>query len=163
MDGPKVNWKIMRLIMDSQDKEEDPHLQDIGCCGLHVMSGTLHTGVAASSWPIEKVLRATFKFLYNSSARRAEYLHVSSSGLHPEKFCATQWVKNERVANRAIEIWSDIAELIKLFAAKVPNKQPKDNASYNKLKEHYTNSFIIAYLHLFRDVAAGLNGFLIKF
>ena len=39
----------------------------------------------------------------------------------------------------------------------------KDNASYNNLKEHYINPFIIVYLHLFRDVAARLNGFLIKF
>ena len=75
----------------------------------------------------------------------------------------TAWVENERVANRAIEIWGDIAELIKLFAAKAPSKQPKDNASFNNLKGHYTNEFIIVYLHLFRDVAACLNAFLIKF
>ena len=52
---------------------------------------------------------------------------------------------------------------MKLFAAKAPRKQPKDNASYNNLKAHYTNPFITVYLHLFRDVTAHLNGFLIKF
>ena len=71
--------------MDSRHKEEYPPLQDIGCCGLHV----LYTGVVANSWPIEKVLGAIFKFLHNSSARRAEYLRVSSSGFYPEKFCTT--------------------------------------------------------------------------
>ena len=49
MDGPKVNWKILRLITDSQDKEEVPPLYDIGCCGLHVVREALHTGVVASS------------------------------------------------------------------------------------------------------------------
>ena len=66
------------------------------------MSGVLHTGVVASSWPIEKVLRAMFKFLRNSPAKRVEYLRVSSSALYSEKICATWWVENERVAHRAI-------------------------------------------------------------
>ena len=35
-------------------------------------------------WPIEKLLRAMFKFLKHSTARRAEYLWVSK-GLWPEK------------------------------------------------------------------------------
>ena len=84
MDGPKVNWKILRLIMDSRHKEEYPPLH-----GLHVLSGALYTGVVVSSWPIEKVLGAIFRFLHNSPARRAEYLRVSSSGFYPEKFCTT--------------------------------------------------------------------------
>ena len=89
MDGPRTNWKILRLIMELRDKEEHSPLQDIGSCGLHVVSGALHTGVVAGSWPIEKLLRAMFKFLHNSPARRAEYLRVSSRGLYPQKFCAT--------------------------------------------------------------------------
>ena len=127
------------------------------------MSGALDTGVAASSWTIEKVLGAMFSSLHDSPARRAEYLRVSSSGLYPKKFCTIWWVKNDLVANLVIEIKVDIAELINSFAAKVPSKQPKNNASYNNLKEHYTNPFTIVYLHLFRDIAARLNGFLIKF
>ena len=56
MDGPKTNWKILRLIMELRNKEEHPPLQDIGSCGLHFVSGALHTGVVASLWPIEKLL-----------------------------------------------------------------------------------------------------------
>ena len=126
MDGPKVNWKILRLIKDSQDKEEDPPLHDIGYCGLHVVSEALHTGTVASSWPFEKVLGAMFKLLHNSPARRAEYLRVSSSGSYPDKFCATHWVENERLASRANENWGVTVELIKLFVAKASSKQPKD-------------------------------------
>ena len=73
------------------------------------------------------------------------------------------WVENERVANRAIEIWGDIVKRIKLVAAKFPSKQPKHKASFNNLKEHCTNEIIIIYLHFFRDVAAYFNTFLIKF
>ena len=47
--GSKVEWKILRLIMDSRDKEDHALLQYMGCCGLHVVSGALKTGVVASS------------------------------------------------------------------------------------------------------------------
>ena len=122
-----------------------------------------HTGVVACLWPIEKLLRATVKFLHNSPARRAEYLRVSSSNLYPEKFCGIRWVENEIVASRAIDIWEDFVKLVKLYVAKAPSKQPKDNISYSNLKEYHTNPLIVVYLHLFRDVAARLNCFLIEF
>ena len=73
------------------------------------------------------------------------------------------WVENEIVANRAIDIWEDFVQLMKVFVAKAPRKQPKDNISYNNLKAYHTNPLIVIYLHLFRDVAARLNCFLIKF
>ena len=163
IDGPKTNWKILRLIMELRDKEENPPLQDIGSCGLHVVSGALYTGVVACLWPLEKLLRAMFKFLHNSPAWRAEHLRVSSSSLYPEKFCATRCVENEIVVSRAIDISEDFVKLIKLYVAKAPSKQPKYNISYNNLKEYHTNPLIVFYLHLFRDVAARLNCFLIKF
>ena len=99
MDGPKTSWKILVLIMVLRDKEDHPPSQDIGSCGLHVVSGALHTGVVACLWPIEKLLRAMIKLLHNSPARRAENLRVSLSGLYPEKFCATRWVENQIVAS----------------------------------------------------------------
>ena len=104
-----------------------------------------------------------FKFLHNFFARRAEYLCVSLSGLHPKKFCATRWVENEIVARRAIDIWEDFVKLIKLYVATAPSKQPKDNISYNNLKVDHTNPLIVVNLHLFGDVAARLNCFIIKF
>ena len=112
---------------------------------------------------LKKYYELCSKSLHNSPARRAVYLCVSSSDLYPKKFIATRWVEIERVANWAIEIWGDIVMLIKLFTAKFPSKQPKDNALCNTWKEHYTNPFIIVCLYLFRDAAARLNGFLIKF
>ena len=72
MDGPNTNWKILKLVSELRDKEEYPVLENIGSCGLHVISGALHTGVVAADWPIEKLLRGMFKFLHNSPARRAE-------------------------------------------------------------------------------------------
>ena len=72
-------------------------------------------------------------------------------------------MENEPVANRAIEIWEDYVKLIQVFVGKCHSKQPKDNKSYDHLKECHTNPLISVYLHLFRDVAARLNSFLVKF
>ena len=55
MDGPKTNWKILRLIMELRGKAEHPPLPNIGSCGLYVVSGALHTGAVACSSPIEKL------------------------------------------------------------------------------------------------------------
>ena len=163
MDGPKTNWKILRLIQDKREEDDHPPLQDIGSCGLHVVSGALHSAVVAANWPVEKVLRGMFKFLKDAPARRAGYMRRSLTGLYPEKFCSTRWVENEPVADRAIKIWGDVVTLIKAFQAKVPSKRPKDNISYNNLVKYHTNPLIPVYLHLFRDVAARLNVFLVKF
>ena len=101
MDGPNVNWKILETIQEKRTEEELCPLEDVGSCGLHVISGALHTGVADADWPVEKVLRGMFKLLKDAPARRAEYMRLSKSGLYPEKFCVIRWVENEPVASTA--------------------------------------------------------------
>ena len=57
MDGPNVNWKVLEVILIKQEEDKYPPLEDIGLCGLHVVSGALHSAVLAADWPVEKVLR----------------------------------------------------------------------------------------------------------
>lgn len=51
MDGPH-NWKILDLLSVFRDEEEYPKLENIGSCGLHVISGALHTGVGAAGFKV---------------------------------------------------------------------------------------------------------------
>ena len=53
--------------------------------------------------------------------------------------------------------------MVTLIKAKAPSKRPKDNKSYDNLVQYYLNPLIPVYFHLFRDVAAILNIFLVKF
>ena len=163
MDGPNTNWKILSILQTERKNDEISPLEDIGSCGLHVISGALHTGVVKNEWPIDKVLRGMFKLLNKSPARRAEYLRTSGNSLYPEKFCPTRWVENESVAQRGIEIWDGFVKYIKEIVAQPPSKRPKDNISFDNLVKYHANPLIMVYLHLFKDVAAKLNGFLIKF
>ena len=86
-----------------------------------------------------------------------------ATGFYSEKFCVIRWVENESVTDRAIKIWGDMVMLIKAFLAKLPSKRPKDNKSYDNLVQYYLNPLIPVYFHLFRDVVARLNIFLVKF
>ena len=163
MDDPSVNWKVLEVIQKKREEDEYPPLADIGSCGLHVISGTLHSAVVASDWSVEKVLTGMFKQLKDAPVRQAEYMQGSITGLYLEKSCVIRWVENKLVADRAVIIRNDIVTLIKAFQSKALSKCPKDNKSYDNLVKCHLNSLISVYLHLFRDVATRLNVFLVKF
>ena len=48
MDGPNVNWVALGVIQRRREEDEYPPLADIGSCGLHVVSGALHSAVVAA-------------------------------------------------------------------------------------------------------------------
>ena len=123
MDGPSVNWKVLEIIQKKREENEYPPLSDIGSCGLHVVSGTLHSAVVVADWPAEKMLRGMFKLLKDAPATQVEYMQGSVTGLCPEKFCVIRWVENEPVTDQTIIIWNDIVTLIKAFQSKAPSRQ----------------------------------------
>ena len=104
-----------------------------------------------------------FKLFRKSPARRGEYLVISVSGLFPLQFVATRWTENDIVAERAVIIWDDVVEFIKLTLQKPKSKQPQDNKSYDNLVKYHSNPLVMVELHLFKDVALILNRFLITF
>ena len=87
MDSPNVNWKVLEAIQIKREEDKYPPLEDIGSCGLHMVSGALHSALLAADWPVEKLLREMYKLLKDAPARRAEYMRVSATGLYPEEFC----------------------------------------------------------------------------
>ena len=146
-----------------EDEEMSP-LDCIGSYGLHVISGALQSGVKAAEWGTEKVLMGMYKFLHKSPGRRADYLNISNgSNFFPMKFCPTRWVENAPVAERAIEVWEYIVELIKFFLLKPPSQRPKENRSFDNLVKYHLNPLVPVQLHLFKDMATILNGFLVNF
>ena len=74
MDGSYVNWKVLEVIQKKRQEDEYPLFADIGSCGLHVVSGALHSAVVAADWPVDKVLKGMFKLMKDVPGRRAEYM-----------------------------------------------------------------------------------------
>ena len=107
-----------------REDEEMPPLDCTGSCGLHVISGALQSGVKPAEWGTEKVLMGMYKFLHKSPGRRADYLNISNgTDVFAMKFCPTRWFENAPVAERAIEVWKYIVELIKLFSVKTTKSE----------------------------------------
>ena len=104
MDGPRVNWKVLSLLCEDRDKQDAdlPKLLNIGSCGLHIVHGAFCTGCQATEWKIDGVLRALWYLFHDSPGRRDDFKQVTGTALFPLKFCATRWIEDSRVAERAL-------------------------------------------------------------
>ena len=165
MDGPNVNWLILKMLQKEGEEKELSPLEDCGSCGLHVVAGAFQNGIKASAWDLEKVLRAMWKLLDKSPARRGGYIKVCtmSPPVFPLKFCATRWIENEPVASRALDVWESFVLLIKDFLLKPASKRPQNNSSFDTLATSHKDPLMPIKLNIFRDVAGQLNTFLTKF
>ena len=159
MDGPNVNWKFARTLSKGRTENGLSDLIDIGSCPLHVINGAFQTGSMASSWNLKKILKAEWQIIHDSPARREDFMSVTSSSVFPLPFCATRWVENKKVADRAILVWPHIVEIVRFWQKLVPSKQPKCK-NYTTLKEAAYDTLMIPKLQFFTYVASVLEPFL---
>ena len=101
MDGPKTNWKVLQLVDDALESGGFTRTLNIGSCTLHILHGAFGTGILYTKWELGKLMKAMFKILDESLARRDVYLGEGTSGKFPMEFCQTRWIEDEPVANRA--------------------------------------------------------------
>ena len=74
MNGPNNNWKVLELLDDERKQNDYPTILNIGSCGLHVIHGVFKTGVEATDWGLNKILRTMWKLFDNSPARRDTHI-----------------------------------------------------------------------------------------
>ena len=74
MDGPSVNWDVLKIHSKYREEHELSELINIGSCGLHVMHGALRAGIMETDWKIHKALHAVWKIFHVSPARRDIYI-----------------------------------------------------------------------------------------
>lgn len=127
MDGPNVNFKFHRelsasLVTDPDDKL----LLEIGSCGLHSLNGAFKAGLKATEWYIADFLKSLYYLLKNSSARKGDYTHYSSSKVFPQKFCTVRWIENQSATERAITIISQIKKYVEVMK--------QDKKKFHKVK-----------------------------
>ena len=163
MDGPSTNWLVLDKVQERRKESDLPVLENIGSCGLHVVSGALHTGVKNSSWPLKKVMMSMFKLFDDSPARRDVYQNINGTSSFPTRFCPTRWTENESVAERAIDVLDNVKAVIEHFAREVPSKRPKDNSSYNSLVENQNDPLMKVKMCIFKEIAHKMNTFLVMF
>ena len=78
----------------------------------------------------------------------------------PLLFCSTRWVESKAAAQRAIQVWPDITEIVKYWNNLPPSKRPRCS-SYNIVKcAVLEDNLIVVKLHFFSFVAFILEPFL---
>ena len=82
-------------------------------------------------WDIDKILKALYKVFNESPAPHEVYLREGTSEEFPMKFRSARWIKDQPVANRALEVWPTVM----LTFSK--SNQPKNNKNYNTLVRDY--------------------------
>lgn len=158
MDGPAVNWKFLDLLSKNlRDDLNESEMIDMGSCGLHVIHGAIQTGHKASGWDVSCGLRALYGLFKDSPARRADYTAITGSKTFPKKFCAVRWVENVTVAERALEVFSDVKKYI-TDAKKLPN-----TATCNNVKKLCADKLAVAKISFFSSVSAMCEPFLKTF
>ena len=89
MDGPNTNWAVLNKVKDHGNKNELPQIIDIGSCGLQVVHGAFKTGVKATAWQLEKILKAMWKLSNDLPATRDLYIKLNQTDEFPLMFCRT--------------------------------------------------------------------------
>ena len=164
MDGPRVNWKLLSLLCEDREKDDAdlPKLLNIGSCGLHVVHGAFYTGCRTTDWNIDGILRALYYLFEDSPARREDYTSVTESTVFPLNFCATRWVEDDRVAQRALEIWPNVQKYIKEVLKWSKSKQPT-SASFATIAKATKDALLPAKLQVFVYISKVLKPFLVKY
>ena len=130
MDGPSVNVKLLQVVQDGRKDKGLPHLLDIGTCGVHTLHGSFKTGIEKSEWEMKSLMKASFNILHDSSARQDDYESVTKSSKFPLLFCAVRWIEDVAVADRLIEVWPNIKQIMN-FWEKLPKSKQPSNRSYD--------------------------------
>ena len=61
MDGPNTNGSVLEKLKAHRDKNELLQILEIRSCGLHIVHGVFQTGVKATEWELDIILKAMWK------------------------------------------------------------------------------------------------------
>ena len=148
MDGSSVNWKFYEKLIESREISELTGLIKIGSCGLHVIHGAFKSETMSCEWDIVKIFKGLYTLFNDMPARRADYIDVTGSNLLSKSFCATRWIEDSDIAERAIEIWDNILKIFTFWESLPKYKRPSSKR-YLIVQEATRYSMILAKLHFF--------------
>ena len=112
MDGPNVNKKFQRLLLESSYLQKTTFL-DIGTCPLHTAHNAFRKGVSFLRFNVDQFALEIHFFFKLSAGRRADYqkiLEVTNiAAEYALKHSTTRWVTLRRVLVRIHQIKQKMA------------------------------------------------------
>ncbi|GBN74705.1 hypothetical protein AVEN_224456-1 [Araneus ventricosus] len=135
-------------------------INNIGSCGLHTIHCGFKHAIKATEWKVVDFLRALHYIFKDVPSHRADFTRLTGCEKFPKKFCAIRWIENVDVAERALEIFSAVAEFVK--AAKKRESYVSTN-NFTTITECIIDPFLAAKLAFFQSLAAAVQPFLTEF
>ena len=150
IDGPNVNWKLYDSIVEERNQNDDYlALIDIGPCSLHVVHGVFRSGVQKTEWGCTLGHAHLFD---ESPAKREDYQSITGSKVFPVPFSGHRWIENKKGADRALDVWPNIAKYVYETLKKPKSKIP-GSSSFSTLRTAVQDSLIVAKLQFFSSTA----------
>ena len=162
MDGLNVNLRFSKdfdtYLTDNERDANDFKIIETGTCSLHIVHGGYKTGNKQSGWEIDSFLRSMYYFFKGSPLRRGIYSRIINSFDFPKKFCATRWVENCSVMERAKNMIPNMQKYVMYV-----DKKPTDNKNYVKIKACVKDPLLNAKLCFLISICLELEKFLTKY
>ena len=158
MDGPNVNWKFYTDLAEERNSEE---LLNIGSCVLHIVHGGLQKGANESGRKLGHLMRSLWQLFHDTPARSEEFVKLTGFTLFPLKCCPHRWVEDVDVAERALQMWTNIKKYVSSFRA--TPKKAAQTTSYSAIKEACEDPLTVTQLEFFISVAKQLQPTMLKF
>ena len=158
MDGPNVNWDVLKLHLSYREQNEFSKSINIGSWGLHVLQDALQTGLMETDWGMNKVLHAMGKIFDESPARRDIY--IRETGCDQMIFARPYGLRWTHCCtkNSDREYCPD-CEVLSLI---VKIKCPRNSKLFDTLFKYHADK-LISKLHFFKYIAWILRLFLLWF
>nr|CAD7200981.1 unnamed protein product [Timema douglasi] len=131
-------------------------LLNLGTCGLHVVLGSLRTGVESVDWDISSLLCHMYYLFTDSPARRALFTQLTGCASFPLKFCGVRWLEYAKCFQTALQIWNHVVKFLK--EAKLPKTKPVET-----LKRAACDPFLKCKLAFCKTIADECQPFLQRF
>ena len=103
-----------------------------------ILFGAIRSGVETSFWCIKETLAGAFHLLHDSPTRREDFEVVTSSNKYPLFLCTTRCDESKEVADRLLEIWINMQDIIK-FWNKFPKYKQPSCKSFDNVKKAVTD------------------------
>ena len=165
MDGPSTNFKVLKELIEERNIQDAniPKVLETGSCSLHIVHGALSTGLRKTGWNLDILLKALFKLFNKAPAQREEYTTITKSKVFPKHFCATRWVEDKDVAERAVEVWPNIIKYVKHIDKKTKSQQPTSPHYKTVADAVHNDALVVAKFELLITIANDVKCFLTLF
>ena len=133
---------------------------------MHILHNAFQRGFDSTGWDIKSFLSSLYILFHDTPARRDDYMEIiTKSNIFPLKFCATRWVENAKVANRALTILDNLKKYVETILNKESSKKytiPKTK-SFDIIKDNLSDPLLPAKLLFFEMIANEYEEFLATF